>query len=40
MQDGKYPIRFSWTNLTCLAIEYVDNKYIHALEHVREKSAL
>lgn len=40
MQDGKCPIRFPWTYLACPTIEYFDNKYIHTLEFVREKSAL
>lgn len=40
MQDGKYPIRLSWTNLACPAIEYFDNKYINTFEFEREKSVL
>lgn len=39
MQNGKYPIRFSWANSAGPAIEYFENKYSHTLEYVREKLA-
>lgn len=38
MQYGKYPIRFSWTNLVCPAIEYFGNKYIHSWECEKKTS--
>lgn len=40
LQHGKHPIRPSWTNLACPAIEYFGNKCIHTLECVREALAL